>query len=77
MNLIRSAVKKHKPPHTRGQVFPKILSCQQISAPSPTFTITLPPNATLPQHYLGYLTNELRKKYNFFGTPIKIIITTT
>lgn len=46
---------------------------QKDSSP-PVFEINVTNVAKIPESYLRYLENNLRKKFKFYGTPIKIVV---
>ncbi len=66
----KRAVKKQPPPRYRGYASSKILEVKQIGVNPPRFSVAIPKNTYLPAHYLGYLENELRKEFGFWGTGI-------
>src|SRR3989338_3535353 len=68
----KRAVKKQPPPRYRGHPSPKVLTILQIGANPPRFSVIIPKNAYLPAHYLGYLENELRREFGFWGTGIVV-----
>jgi GTP-binding protein len=67
------ALKAQPPPRPRrNKPRPKIIDWKQVDTTPPTFLLTLPPKVSLPNHYLGYLKNQLRKKFNLWGTVINL-----
>lgn len=51
---------------------PKFYYISQVGTKPPTFAIFLNDPSYVHFSYLRYLENQLRKNFNFFGTPIKL-----
>ena len=72
-NAVKEITTKQPPPKPKGRMRrPKILKFEQPATCPPTFLIELPAKARLPNHYLGYLKNQLRLRFGFWGTPVLI-----
>lgn len=63
---------RHIPPKVT-QTIPKIYSLEQTGINPPTFTFWVNDDESLHFSYRRYLENEIRKKYDFTGTGIKLI----
>ena len=70
--VMLSAIEKNPPPSIKGK-YVKIKYITQLPTHSPTFALF----CNLPQYikdpYKRYLENQIRKKFNFTGVPIRII----
>ena len=63
---------KHIPPKVSARM-PKFYSLEQVAINPPTFVFRLNDKDSLHFSYRRYLENEMRKKYGFIGTAIKLI----
>ncbi len=72
--LLKSIVKRHKPSRGKGTKHPYIYSLKQIRTNPPVFAIKMNFKAELHDSYLRFIENNLRYKFGFSGTPIKIIV---
>lgn len=70
--FMKATIFKHLPPKT-GPIKAKIYSLDQTGVNPPTFVFKVNDSKALHFSYRRYLENELRKKYSFTGTSIKII----
>jgi len=59
------------PPHSRGRRV-KIRYGTQVSVAPPTFIFFTNLPKALPDHYIRYVHNNLRDRWGFIGTPIRI-----
>ena len=65
------ALERHPPPAAKGRRV-KIRFMTQASARPPTFVAFCTRAEALPQAYLRYLTNGLRRAFDLPGVPIRI-----
>ncbi|MDD5749259.1 MAG: ribosome biogenesis GTPase Der [Patescibacteria group bacterium] len=72
--LLQQIIKKHKPSRGKGTNHPYIYSLKQLETNPPYFTIKLSFKSSLHESYLRFIENNLRYKFGFIGTPIKIKI---
>jgi len=72
-NLIKEKIIQNPPPRTK-QGEAKIYYITQIDSSCPTFVIMVNKKDLLKKSYLNYLENAIRKKYQFAGTPIRLIL---
>ncbi|HEX2843715.1 MAG TPA: ribosome biogenesis GTPase Der, partial [Candidatus Limnocylindria bacterium] len=70
--LIMDAVRAHPPSHVRNRL-PKVFYATQVGIGPPTFVIFVNDPAIIHFSYKRYLENQIREKYGFLGTPIKLI----
>lgn len=68
---LEEIVRHQPPPHARGRQV-KIRYGTQVSTAPPTFLIFSNLPKEIPGHYIRYITNSLRRKWGFLGTPIRI-----
>lgn len=61
------------PPKGRGPFKPKVFFASQTDVVPPTFTISAKHHAIVHFSWRRALENELRRHFNFTGTPIKIV----
>lgn len=73
--FMKETINKHLPPHV-GTRMPKFYSLQQIGINPPTFIYWVKDPEAIHFSYRRYLTNELRARWPFTGTAIKIIFDT-
>ena len=71
--LIMDAVRAHPPSHLRNRL-PKIFYATQVGVGPPTFVIFVNDPAIVHFSYKRYLENQIRDKYGFLGTPIRLIL---
>ena len=72
--LLKSIVKRHKPSRGKGTKHPYIYTLKQIRTNPPVFAIKMNFKAELHDSYLRFIENNLRYKFGFSGTPIKIVV---
>ena len=70
--FMREIVQKHLPPSSGGKI-PKFYSLKQTGTNPPTFSYYVNAPDSIHFSYRRYLENELRKKYSFTGTAIKLV----
>lgn len=70
--FMKEIIYKHVPPKVFERV-PKFYSLQQDGINPPTFVFQLNDRRSLHFSYRRYLENEIRKKYGFVGTAIRLI----
>lgn len=70
--LLKIAVKKHRPTKGRGTKYPRIYEFKQTGSNPPTFMVRVGTRESLAETYLRFLENQLRARYGFLGTPIKM-----
>ncbi|MEP7289468.1 MAG: ribosome biogenesis GTPase Der [Chloroflexota bacterium] len=69
--LIRDAILKHSPPSSTGRKL-KIYYGTQVRVDPPTFLFHVNDPELVHFSYERYLENQLREKYGFIGTPIRL-----
>jgi GTP-binding protein len=69
--LIREAMLKHAPPSRTGRKL-KIYYGTQVRVDPPTFLFHVNDTELIHFSYERYLENQLREKYGFLGTPIRL-----
>jgi GTP-binding protein len=67
----QAAVQNHQPPFFKGRRL-KLKYVTQIKTRPPTFVIFANHVGALPDSYMRYLTNSLKKEFKMEGTPIRI-----
>lgn len=72
--FMKYIVKKKKPVQEKGPKRPRILSIDQVGTAPPTFNVVLRKTDSLHFSYKRYIENQLREKYDFMGSPIKLNI---
>ncbi|MFA6307807.1 MAG: ribosome biogenesis GTPase Der [Patescibacteria group bacterium] len=70
--LLKSIIKRHKPSRGKGTKHPYIYSLKQLRTNPPIFAIKIDFKAYLHSSYLRFIENNLRYKFGFEGTPIRI-----
>ena len=71
--LVMDAVRAHPPSHVRNRL-PKIFYATQVGVAPPTFVIFCNDPEIVHFSYKRYLENQIREKYGFLGTPIRLIL---
>ncbi|HVP83552.1 MAG TPA: ribosome biogenesis GTPase Der [Rhizomicrobium sp.] len=71
--FLEDALSRHPPPAVKGRRVRVRYMTQPKSRP-PTFALFGNQLAALPESYLRYLTNELRKSFGLKGTPIRFLL---
>jgi GTPase len=70
---VMDAVRAHPPSHVRNRL-PKILYATQVGVAPPTFVIFVNDPEIIHFSYKRYLENQIREKFGFLGTSIRIIL---
>jgi GTP-binding protein len=68
---LAEATGRHNPPAAKGRRI-KLRFMTQVSARPPTFVVFCSQPQGLPEAYLRYLTNSLRKTFDLPGVPIRL-----
>ncbi|HVT24008.1 MAG TPA: GTP-binding protein, partial [Rhizomicrobium sp.] len=71
--FLEEALSRHPPPAIKGRRV-RVRYMTQPKARPPTFALFGNQLAALPESYLRYLTNELRKAFGLKGTPIRFLL---
>ncbi len=71
--LVMDAVRAHPPSHVRNRL-PKIFYATQVGVAPPTFVAFVNDPEIVHFSYKRYLENQIREKYGFLGTPIRLIL---
>jgi len=74
--FLQSALTRHSPPAARGRRI-RIRYASQPKTRPPTFALFGNQLRALPDAYLRYLKNALRKKFEFGGAPIRFVLRET
>lgn len=72
--LLKDTIRRHKPSKGAGTKHPYIYSLRQVRSNPPRFSIKINFQAVLHESYLKFIENNLRYKFGFIGTPIRIRI---
>lgn len=75
--LLQNIVKKHKPSRGKGTKQPYIYSLKQVKTNPPHFQVKIAYKSELHPSYLRFIENNLRYKFDFTGTPIKMQVVKT
>ena len=70
---LKYAVEAHQPPIVKG-IRLKFKYATQLKTRPPTFSIFANSKERVLESYLKYLDHELRKAFDFWGVPIRIIV---
>src|SRR5712691_9696871 len=70
--LLTEAVAAHPPPSDRNGKEVRFHHVTQAKGPAPTFVFFVDRPAAVHFSYTRYLENQIRERYDFHGTPIKI-----
>jgi GTPase len=70
--FLMKLVKMHKPTKGKGFVNPRIRRFEQVGINPPLFEVRIGAKESLHDSYTHYITNRLREKFGFTGTPISI-----
>ncbi len=73
--LVEDATIRHAPPHKAGKRL-KILYATQASVDPPTFVFFVNDRRLVHFTYGRYLENQLRRRYRYLGTPLKLVFRT-
>lgn len=74
LNQILRTISKRTPPPVREGKRPRLGYISQIGVKPPTFIIFSTMPKQIPQGYLNFVENKIRKGFNFEGVPLKIIL---
>jgi len=69
--IVREAMEKHAPPTHAGKRL-KVLYGSQVAINPPTFLFHVNDAKLVHFAYERYLENQIRERYGFLGTPIRI-----
>jgi GTP-binding protein len=70
--LVEDAAIRHSPPHKAGKRL-KFFYATQASVDPPTFVFFVNDTRLVHFSYERYLENQIRRKYNYVGTPLKLV----
>ena len=73
--FLESALERHAPPAVSGRRV-RIRYMTQVKARPPTFALFGNQLDALPEDYVRYLTNGLRKSFDLIGTPLRFLMRT-
>jgi GTP-binding protein len=73
--LVEEATIRHAPPHKAGKRL-KIYYTTQASVDPPTFVFFVNDRRLAHFTYRRYLENQIRRKYRYLGTPLKLVFRT-
>ena len=73
--FLGEALERHAPPAVSGRRV-RIRYMTQVKARPPTFALFGNQLSALPEDYVRYLTNGLRKSFDLFGTPLRFLMRT-
>ncbi|HEY4941131.1 MAG TPA: ribosome biogenesis GTPase Der [Rhizomicrobium sp.] len=73
--FLESAMERHAPPAVSGRRV-RIRYMTQVKARPPTFALFGNQLDSLPEDYVRYLTNGLRKNFDLIGTPLRFLMRT-
>lgn len=68
---LEAAISHHSPPIVKNKRI-KIRYITQVKTRPPTFSLFVNNSADFPEHYLRYLINGLRERFDLPGTPIRV-----
>lgn len=72
--FLKWAIKKNQPTKGGGTKYPNLISFNQVAVNPPTFLLKKDAKSTLASSYIKYLIKQLRNKFGFLGTPVRIIL---
>ena len=70
--IVEDATIRHSPPHKAGKRL-KFLYATQASVDPPTFVFFVNDTRLVHFSYKRYLENQIRKRYGYLGTPLKLV----
>jgi GTP-binding protein len=73
--LVEDATIRHAPPHKAGKRL-KVFYATQASVDPPTFVFFVNDRRLVHFTYERYLENQLRRRYRYLGTPLKLVFRT-
>ena len=74
--FLEDALARHPPPAISGRRV-RVRYMTQVKARPPTFALFGNQLDGLPEHYLRYLTNELRESFDLKGIPMRFVLRTS
>jgi GTP-binding protein len=74
--FLEDALQRHPPPAISGRRV-RVRYMTQVKARPPTFALFGNQLGALPEHYLRYLTNELREAFDLKGIPMRFALRTS
>ncbi|MDZ4197116.1 MAG: ribosome biogenesis GTPase Der, partial [Candidatus Izemoplasmatales bacterium] len=75
LNEVISEAMEINPPKEHNQNKVKVYYATQVASKCPTFVLFVNDTNCMHFSYYRYLENRLRERFDFFGTPIKMILT--
>jgi GTP-binding protein len=73
--FMKAVVKIHKPAKGKGTRAPHLYEFRQTKHNPPAFALRIGPNDDLHFSYVRFMTNRLRERHGFTGTPLSIRVT--
>jgi GTP-binding protein len=70
---LEAFVTRLQPPQAAGREV-KLNYATQVDVAPPTFAIFGNNPDAIPEHYLRYLQNQMRERWGFVGTPLRIVM---
>jgi len=70
--FLKGIIKRHPPTTGKGSRKPYIERLKQVGINPPQFVVRIKENTSLNYTYLDFIEGQLRKKFGFTGSPIKI-----
>jgi GTP-binding protein len=70
--LVEDAAVRHAPPHKAGKRL-RFYYATQASVDPPTFVFFVNDTRLVHFSYQRYLENQIRRRYNYLGTPLKLV----
>ena len=70
--FMKAVIRTHKPAKGKGLKAPRLYEFKQVKTGPPIFNLRIGPNDDLHFSYVRFMTNRLRERHGFIGTPIKI-----
>jgi GTP-binding protein len=70
--LVEDAIVRHSPPHKAGKRL-KFFYATQAGVDPPTFVFFVNDTRLVHFSYRRYLENQLRRRYTYLGTPLKLV----
>lgn len=72
--FMKAVIKMHKPAKGKGLRAPRLYEFRQTAVAPPIFGLRIGPDDDLHFSYVRFMTNRLRERHGFLGTPINIKI---
>jgi len=73
-HFMESLIKRKLPTRGKGVRHPKIYALRQKDVTPPTFEVTIKQKTSLHENYLKFIENNLRKSFNFEGSPVVVYV---